>query len=250
MGNRLSTSVMFVPLAALLLLGLGAGCASSRPVDVSSLTPTAAEARHLEEAGLLPVEWVSVVEAATPIPAGWRAEPLKVQPRSRHQVWISPSGSTAFGVLNVQHFLLPLASDHRILDEFLKGMKQSEGEANLLQGPVKDEDLGGGLGGLRFVAEGGRYKVRAHLVSRGTRAWIVYAGTERGKPFDPEELSRAEEARDRTVVGITEAPKSPDGEIAEARTAGAGVAGQTTVSRAAGGTNAQELPHAASKRAG
>jgi hypothetical protein len=191
-------------------------------VDVSSLTPTAAEAAHLEEAGLAPVEWVPAVEAAAPVPQGWQAEPLKVQPRSKHQVWISPSGSTAFGVLNVQHFLMPLASDQRILEEFLKGMKQTEGEARLIQGPVKDGDLAGGLGGLRFVAEGGKYKVRGNLVSRGTRAWIVYAGTHRGQPYDPEELSRAEEARERTVVGITEAPKTPprDGGIVHARIAG------------------------------
>src|SRR5215208_7891979 len=89
--------VMSLALAAL-LLGPGAGCASSRP-NVSSFTPTAAEAEHLELAGLAPMEWIPAVEAAAPVPAGWRAEPLKVQPRSKHQVWISPTGSTAFGVL-------------------------------------------------------------------------------------------------------------------------------------------------------
>jgi hypothetical protein len=191
-------------------------------VDVSSLTPTAAEAQYLEDAGLAPVEWISTVEAAAPVPLGWKAEALKVQPRSKHQVWISPSGSTAFGVLNVQHFLMPLASDRMVMEEFLKGMKQTEGEAKLLEGPKEDRSLGGGIGGLRFVAEGGKYTVRANLVSRGTRAWIVYAGTERGKPFDLEELSRAEEARDRTVVGLTEPPKrtTGGGGIADAGLAG------------------------------
>jgi hypothetical protein len=196
-------------------------------VDVSSLTPTAAEAQYLEDAGLAPVEWVSSVEAAAPVPVGWKAEPLKVQPRSKHQVWISPSGSTAFGVLNVQHFLMPLASDRRVMDEFLKGMKQTEGEAKLLEGPKEDASLCGGIGGLRFVAEGGKYTVRANLVSRGTRAWIVYAGTERGKPFDTQELGRAEEARDRTVVGLTEPPKRTTGDagIADAGLAGGEVRG-------------------------
>jgi hypothetical protein len=212
--------LILLPLAAWLLGG--SGCASSRPVDVSSLTPTAAEAHYLEEAGLAPVQWIPAVEAAAPVPVGWQAEALKVQPRTKHRVWISPSGSTAFGVLNVQHLLLPFASDYRVMEEFLKGMKQTEGEAKLLEGPVKDRALGGGLGGLRFVAEGGKYKVRANLVSRGTRAWIVYAGTHRGQPFEPEELSRAEEARERTVVGLTEPPKtSPrEGGIADARVAG------------------------------
>ena len=209
-------------LLATLLLALGAGCSSSRR-NAFSLTPTAAEAEHLERAGLAPVAWIPAVEAAAPVPIGWRAEALKVQPRSKHQVWISPSGSTAFGVLNVQHFLMAFASDQRILDEFLKGMKQTEGEANLLQGPVKDKYIGGGIGGLKFVAEGGKYTVRGHLVSRGTRAWIVYAGTERGKPFDAEELSRAEEARDRTVVDITESPPIPPTDpIVDARVAGEG----------------------------
>ena len=143
--------------------------------------------------------WVAPVRAICPPPVGWSAEPLKVTNLSEHQVWISPTGATAYGVLNVRHVLMPLASDERILSEFLDGMRKTEGSADLLEKRA-DPTLAGGIGGLRFVARGGRYTVRANLVSRGRYAWIWYAGTLTGKPVDEAELRTAGEARERTVI--------------------------------------------------
>ena len=38
-------------------------------------------------------------------PDGWTAEPLKKSGRHSHQIWLSPTGETAYGVI---HFSLPL----------------------------------------------------------------------------------------------------------------------------------------------
>jgi hypothetical protein len=91
-------------------------------------------------------------------------------------VWVSPGHTTAYGVLNVRHPFMALASDNRILNEFLDGMRKTEGSAELLDRRA-DPALAGGIGGIRFVARGGRYTIRANLVSKGRYAWVWYAGT-------------------------------------------------------------------------
>jgi hypothetical protein len=144
--------------------------------------------------------WVEAVAATCAVPAGWRVDPLdRRKPGATGQVWVSPSGATAYGVIAVRHLLMPLAADRQILGEFLREMKAAEGAADLLDERA-DATLAGGIGGLRFVARGGRYTVRAFLVSRGTRAWVVYAGTLVTEPVRPDELRVAERARERTVV--------------------------------------------------
>jgi hypothetical protein len=80
---------------------------------------------------------------------------------------------------------------------FLQHMKQSEGEANLLQ---KKRDPN--LPGFRFVADGNLYEIRANLIVRGDRAWAVYAGTLRSKPINQQELELAKKARDHAHVGL------------------------------------------------
>jgi hypothetical protein len=94
---------------------------------------------------------------------------------------------------------MALASDNRILNEFLDGMRKTEGSAELLDRRV-DPALAGGIGGIRFVARGGRYTIRANLVSKGRYAWVWYAGTLTGQPIDEAELRAAEAAREQTVV--------------------------------------------------
>ena len=194
------------PLLSLLLLlatVAAGGCRSARPGDgpapaepQTSLTRPAAAS---QPGALSPAAWVGPVRATCRPPAGWTPAPLKTTNLSEHQLWTSPSSTTAYGVLNVRHVLMPLASDARILSEFLAEMKRTEGSADLLEQRV-DPTLANGIGGTRFVARGGRYTVRANLVSRGRYAWVWYAGTLTGQPVDEAELRAAEAAREQTLV--------------------------------------------------
>jgi hypothetical protein len=77
-------------------------------------------------------------------------------------------------------------------------MRKTEGEAKLLSRRSDPR-----LPGVRFVAEGGQYRLRANLLTRGFRAWAVYAGSLRGQPEVPDELALAEAAREQTKIGTT-----------------------------------------------
>ncbi|CAN5469104.1 hypothetical protein BH09PLA1_BH09PLA1_09410 [soil metagenome] len=135
------------------------------------------------------------VDAYVSPPIGWLAEPLKHTSRHSHQVWISPSGFTAYGVIR-SSLPLPVGYD-LVLWGFMNEMKKSEGEATLIS---KEWDAN--LDALRFVAEGGKYRLRANLVVDGWQAWAVYAGTLRDHAVMEDELELAEIAREHTAVGI------------------------------------------------
>ncbi|MBC8106333.1 MAG: hypothetical protein H7Z14_07075 [Anaerolineae bacterium] len=140
------------------------------------------------------------MEAEVAPPRDWTPEPLKSSPRHTHQVWLAPSGATAYGVI---YFSLPFPVGHDlVLWGFLKEMKRTQGEAILIS---KEWDKN--LQMLRFVADGGVYRVRVNLVVDGWRAWAVYAGTRRDRAISEEELELAEIARDHTVVGIKAADR-------------------------------------------
>lgn len=125
-------------------------------------------------------------------PRGWRADPIKTSARHTHQTWISPTGETAYGVIR---FTLPLPVGEDVaLWGFLSEMKKSEGEAVLLS-----KNRAGGR--LRFVAEGGRYRINGILVTRGFRGWTVYAGTVRSAPVAVDDLELAVQARENTALG-------------------------------------------------
>lgn len=188
-------STRLTPILLLLPLLLAAGCAQKSQQGSGDVLPTQPSTLPLTEE-----QPVAAVRATCRPPVDWSAEPLKKTNMSEHQVWISPTGATAYGVLNVRHLLMPLASDERILNEFLDGMRKSEGAADLLE-KQQDGSLADGRGGIRFVARGGKYTVRANLVSSGRYAWIWYAGTLTGQPVRDDELKLAELARDRTRVG-------------------------------------------------
>ena len=66
-------------------------------------------------AGLPEPQPVQAVEALCMPPVGWQADPLKESDRHTHQVWISPSGNTAYGVIRMKLPLvtLLLGFDHR-----------------------------------------------------------------------------------------------------------------------------------------
>src|SRR6185437_12967581 len=89
-------------------------------------------------------------------PPGWKPDPLKSAPQHTHRVWISPSGNTAYGVI---YFRLPFpVGEDLALWGFMQHMKSAQGEATLLS---KAHDTKKDC--IRFVAEGGRYKIRANL---------------------------------------------------------------------------------------
>ena len=174
-------------------LGLAAGCASRQAPRAAgpSTAPTVLAERTV----------VPAVEAACRPPADWEMRPLKEGKNHTHQVWVSPTGNTAYGVIR---FSLPLpVGPDTTLYFFLREMRASEGEAKLIS---KRRDAQ--LKGLRFVAEGGLYVVRTNLTTRGFRGWAVYAGTLRGRPILPSELAVAELAREETETGVDGNPRA------------------------------------------
>src|SRR5687768_5064058 len=95
-------------------------------------------------AGLAEPQAVTEVDALATPPAGWNPDPLKATERHAHQVWISPSGSTAYGVIRFS-LPFPVGADLALWG-FMREMKRSEGEAELLD-RWRDPDLPG----IRFI---------------------------------------------------------------------------------------------------
>ncbi len=128
-------------------------------------------------------------------PAGWSAEPLKNSDRHTHQIWISPSRDTAYGVA---HFSLPIpiGSDF-VLWFFLREMKRNEGRATLVSKESAPE-----LSGLRFEAIGGLYHVRANMILHGRQGWVVYAATAADRSTNELELKKAIWARNETIIAV------------------------------------------------
>jgi hypothetical protein len=172
---------------------LAGGC-QSKYADLPVYTRLASH--PLTGDGLEPPQPVQSVDALCYPPSGWAIEPLKTSEDHAHQVWLSPTGKTAYGVI---HFGLPLPVPAQwVLDPFLREMKKSEGEAILIGQPMRDDDLPG----VRFTVEGGLYKMRVNLICRGWRGWAVYSGTLRTEGEVADELELAERAKDMTQVGV------------------------------------------------
>jgi len=147
---------------------------------------------------------VSELEAVVIPPAGWEPDPIKRSRNHAHQAWLSPSHRTAYGVIRI-NLPLPFIGPDTVLPRFIEQMRESEGEARLISRRNDSR-----LPGIRFVAEGGEYRLRANLVTRGFRAWAVYAGTLRGEDEVPEELKLAEVSRESTRIGTTRVrPRNP-----------------------------------------
>ncbi|CAN5556840.1 hypothetical protein BH10PLA1_BH10PLA1_08290 [soil metagenome] len=166
--------------AVILVIAGMAGCASKPAASRSTTRPGG--------------QWVDSVVALCYPPTGWIREPLKSSSRHQHQIWVSPRGGTAYGVI---HFSLPFPlTDDLVLWGFMNEMKRSEGSAELLsRQPALD------LSGIRFVARGGLYTVRVNLTADGWEGWAVYAGTKNERQIDATELIEAQIARDQTVTG-------------------------------------------------
>jgi hypothetical protein len=137
------------------------------------------------------------VAAVCDPPIGWKPSPLKINANHVHQVWVSPSGATAYGVIYLK---LPLPVGQNLaLGGFLDHMKSTEGAAKLLS---RQDDPN--LPGIRFVAEGKVHTIRVNFIVNGWEGWAVYAGTNTGKKVDQDELDIALRARTNTVVGWPE----------------------------------------------
>ena len=135
------------------------------------------------------------VEAIVAPPVGWRKDEMKTSSNHRHQVWVSPTGDTAYGVIRVA-LPLPVGSDLTLVG-FMAEMRRSEGEGTLIS-KVRDQSLPG----LRFEAEGGRYRIFANMTNRGFTAWTIYAGVLRSRPVNEEEFELAARAREATIIGL------------------------------------------------
>jgi hypothetical protein len=170
---------------------VAAGCANRpRYVGAPTTLPTTLPAAS----GLNNPAYLGAVDATVVPPVDWRADPLKASSRHTHQVWVSPSGTSAYGVI---HFSLPFPVGYEpVLWYFMREMRRVEGEALLLS---KQWDPN--LRAMRFVAQGRQYTVRPNLILRGFEGWAIYAGTLTDRPINLEELDLAERARERTMTG-------------------------------------------------
>jgi hypothetical protein len=177
-------------------MALACGCvAHPKSAQVEPIPTTAPTTQGLSRARFL-----ESVDATVAPPDGWIEQPLKKSSRHTHQLWISPTDKTAFGVM---HFGLPFPVGHEpVLWFFLKEMKRQQGAADLLSKQWDPK-----LRGVRFVASGGMYTIRTNLVVHAWEGWIVYAGTLREGPVDEKELALAESAREHTVLGQEEKSK-------------------------------------------
>ncbi len=179
----------------LMIASLVGGCRSS--ADLSN--PPGGTT--LPATGFTETIHVESVEAIAAPPEHWRPEPLKSSDEHAHQVWLSPSGKTAYGIIRFK-MPLPMGTD-LALWAFLREMRRTEGAARLI-----DKRRDPQLPGLRFVAEGGLYTVRTNLMVSGLRGWAVYAGTLANEDIVSAELTLAEKAREHTAVNIP-SPPSP-----------------------------------------
>jgi len=175
----------------LLGLALGAaGCCGGRMTTTPPTNPRPTTS-PIDSPRAMPV-----VDALVDPPAGWRADPLRVDVQHAHAVWVSPTGDTAYGVI-LMNLPLPVGPE-MVLWGFLHRLREVDrrGELHL---KVDAPDLPG----LRFVAQSGQYLLRVNLTVRGWHAWAVYAGSRNSRPVNPFELELAQRARDHTRVALT-----------------------------------------------
>lgn len=171
--------------ASLLLTTLFVAGCHTQPV---SPTPVESPSAPVAELTAPQSTFDPEVELYVSPPHGWRLDPVKRTAQHTHKTWISPTGHTAYGVIR---FRLPIpVSDDLALWGFLREMRRTEGEAVLLD-KTPNVPLESGVNVLSFTAEGGLYRVRTLLLTRGFRGWCVYAGTLRAQPIQAEELDLA-----------------------------------------------------------
>jgi len=181
----------------LLLSSLVHGCAPRKPPRSGAFATT----HPTSLPGLAGPIADSQLDALCIPPQGWIAQPRRSSSQHAHQIWLSPGGQTAYGVI---HFSLPLpVGEDLALWGFLREMRRTQGEA-ILDSKRQDPQSGA----IDFVAEGGSYVIRVILLTRGFHGWAVYAGTLRNQPIVQDELELAMRARDNTALGLPTANAS------------------------------------------
>jgi hypothetical protein len=184
-------SILSLGIVAAVTATLVGGCASA-PAPDPSLTVNYDSIPGLRESAYVP----SVLATCT-APCGWLPQPLKENNQHTHEIWLSPSGATAYGVI---HFKLPWPVGPDIaLTGFMAGMRRSEGDAHLLEAHADRR-------GIRFVADSGEHHLRGQLIVQGWEGWAFYAATDRSKPVDADELKLAELSLQHTQAGDAEPP--------------------------------------------
>jgi len=160
----------------------------------------------LQADGLIRPTFYAELESVSRPPAGWRVDRAKAASDHFHQTWVSPTGKTAFGIV---YFKLPFPVGHDLAFRygFLREMKKDQGEVKVLE-----RSWDGQIDGIRFIVEGGLYKLRSAFYVRGTQGWTVYAGTLRGQPEDAQELNLAESAREQTLIDYSPPTTRPVGQ--------------------------------------
>jgi hypothetical protein len=177
-----------------LLAVLAGGCRS-----FPDYKPPAAATQPLVGAQLSDAQAITEVDAIVQPPAGWEREETKASSDHVHLSWKSPSGKTNYGVI---YFSIPVPIPASwLFDRYIAAMKESEGEAKVIEGPLNDRNLPG----VRFTVETGPYRMRTNLICKGFHGWSIYAGTLREQPEVPDELRLAERARDKTQPGAPSA---------------------------------------------
>ena len=172
------------------LCATGCGSGKKRAVDAG---PTS------RPSGLSEPVVIPSLQASCVPPTDWNPKPIERAKNTVHQVWVSPTGATAYGVIR---FSLPLpVGPETVLWFFIREVDATEGDARLISKTRDDV-----LRGLRFVSESKKYRVRGNLVTKGFHGWISYAGTVQGRNIDADELRLAELARENTKTGIDENP--------------------------------------------
>jgi hypothetical protein len=177
--------------AACLSLAWLSGCCSP---NIPLQPPTT---QSLSAIGLSDPYPIPQVDAVVAPPAGWRADSIIAESDNTHQVFVSPTGDTAYGII---HFKMPLPVPASwTYPSFLSNMKERAGEATVIVPAQKDDTLPG----LRFTVDSGDYRMRINLICKGLRGWSVYAGSLRARPENVREIELAERARDATVTGLS-----------------------------------------------
>ena len=169
--------------------------------------------QYYQAIGLTPPHRVPIVQSQCDPPLGWIAQPLHKSERHTHQIWLSPTGKTAYGVL---HFKLPFPVGVGVVHwEFLREMKSHYGDSTELS-----QKYDPSLPGLRFECESEQYLMRVEMTVNGFDGWAAYAGTLRGQTPVPAELHLAEMARENTIFGLPDGDKDspPTEDLSDNRT--------------------------------
>src|SRR6188474_233770 len=122
---------------------MAAGCAPARPADEGEAIAASANlssdrslaasdtAPDVSDTPLSDPVGISELEAVVVPPTGWLPDPVKRSRNHAHQAWLSPTGSTAYGVIRM-NLPLPFIGPDVVLPRFLEQMRQTEGAATLL----------------------------------------------------------------------------------------------------------------------